>query len=35
LMRHHELTGAFARHLPSDLRPEFRKLVRALRDESA
>jgi hypothetical protein len=33
LMRHHGLTSSYASRLPSDLRPEFRKLARALERE--
>ena len=33
LIRHHRLTGAFAARLDKPLRPEFRKLVRAIRRE--
>lgn len=34
LIRRRDLAGGFASQLPEDLRPEFRKLVRAIRDES-
>lgn len=34
LIRRRDLKGGFASQLPTDLRPEFRKLVRAIRDES-
>jgi hypothetical protein len=30
LIRHHHLNSSFARHLDKSLRPEFRKLVRAI-----
>jgi hypothetical protein len=33
LMRHHGLTSSYAVRLPKDLRPEFRKLARALERE--
>ncbi len=33
LIRRHDLDAVFARDLPKDLRPEFRKLVRAIRQE--
>ena len=35
LIRRCNLKGGFASHLPKDLRPEFRKLVRAIRDEGS
>jgi hypothetical protein len=34
LIRHHQLTSAFARHLEKSLRPAFRKLVRMIQKES-
>lgn len=33
LARHHRLTGEFAARLDKSLRPAFRKIARALRDE--
>jgi hypothetical protein len=33
LIRHHRLTGEFARHLDKALRPTFRKLIKELRRE--
>jgi hypothetical protein len=33
LIRHHRLTGGFARHLDRDLRPAFRRLVRLIQRE--
>jgi hypothetical protein len=33
LIRRHQLSGEFARHLSKELRPEFRKLARAIRRE--
>jgi len=35
LIRHHQLTSAFARHLEKSLRPAFRKLARMIQQESA
>lgn len=35
LIRHHQLTSAFARHLEKSLRPAFRKLVRLIQRERA
>jgi Nucleotidyltransferase of unknown function (DUF6036) len=35
LMRHHQLTGGFARHLDKALRPAFRKLVRLIQRENS
>ena len=35
LIRHHQLTSAFARHLDKPLRPAFRKLARMIQRESA
>ena len=34
LIRHHQLSGEFARHVAKPLRNEFRKLARAIRNES-
>lgn len=35
LIRHHQLTSAFARHLDKALRPAFRKLARMIQQENA
>jgi hypothetical protein len=35
LIRHHQLTSAFARHLEKSLRPAFRNLVRLIQRENA
>ena len=35
LIRHHQLTSAFARHLEKTLRPAFRKLVRLIQREKS
>ncbi len=35
LIRHHQLTGGFARHLEKSLRPAFRKLVRLIEKENS
>ncbi|MBM4296757.1 MAG: hypothetical protein FJ143_03355 [Deltaproteobacteria bacterium] len=35
LIRHHRLTGAYARHLEKPLRPAFRKLVRLIAREDS
>jgi hypothetical protein len=35
LIRHHQLTGAFARHLDRSLRPTFRKLARMIQQEES
>jgi hypothetical protein len=35
LIRHHQLTSGFARHLDKSLRPTFRKLVRLIHRESS
>jgi hypothetical protein len=35
LIRHHRLTGSYARHLDKTLRPAFRKLARMIQQEHA
>ncbi len=35
LIRHHRLTGKFTRHVPEAVRPEFRKLTRAIQRENS
>lgn len=34
LIRHHRLSGEFARHLDKNLRPAFRKLIRMIEKEN-
>ncbi len=35
LIRHHQLTSSFARHLDKELRPAFRKIIRMIEQENA